>query len=162
MPINIIPALLIGLLLLSCSPEDEKGLDITVERYYQTYNEHQELDKFIDFYDENIVFEDIINGDRIAGKEKLKIFFDWNNPDFKRLEDNILEVTEIIIKNNKVVVKGYFTRFKWRKTEYEAMHFTTLLTFNELGKIIKQVDWINYPTNLVDYNERKNSNAWIK
>jgi len=27
---------------------------------------------------------------------------------------------------------------------------------------IKQVDWINYSTDLVNYDERKNSNKWIK
>ncbi len=42
------------------------------------------------------------------------------------------------------------------------MHFTTLLTVNEAGQIIRQVDWINYPASLVNYNERNNSNEWIQ
>ena len=58
--------------------------------------------------------------------------------------------------------KGYFTPFKWGNAEFEAMYFTTLLNFNEQGKIIKQVDWINYPSTLVDYDNRKNANEWIQ
>ena len=41
------------------------------------------------------------------------------------------------------------------------MHFMSMLEFNKAGKIIKQKDWINYPQNLIDYNNRKNSNKWI-
>jgi hypothetical protein len=62
---------------------------------------------------------------------------------------------------NKVVTTGHFTAFKWGELEIEAMQFTSILTFNSSGKIIKQVDWINYPSYLVDYNNRKNSNKWI-
>ena len=85
-----------------------------------------------------------------------------DNPDFKKLEDNSLVIEKKMIGKNYAVVKGYFTKFLWNDTEFEAMHFTTILTFNEFGKITKQVDWINYPANLVNYNERGNSNHWIR
>ena len=29
------------------------------------------------------------------------------------------------------------------------------------GKIVRQVDWINYPSSLFDYSNRQNSNLWI-
>ena len=41
------------------------------------------------------------------------------------------------------------------------MHFTSILYFNESGKITKQIDWINYPNNLLDNNSRANSNRWL-
>ena len=89
-------------------------------------------------------------------------FLDWENTKFKILDGNSLIIIEKIIKENKAIVSGYFTKFQWGEHEFESMHFTTILTFNDSDKIIKQVDWINYPTDLVNYNERKNSNDWIK
>ncbi|MEX0361811.1 MAG: nuclear transport factor 2 family protein, partial [Allomuricauda sp.] len=130
--------------------------------FFKVFNKRQDFERFLDFYDDTVVLEDIINGDRIEGKQALRSFFDWSNPDFELLEESSLVVNEITVDDNRVVVSGYFTPFKWGDTEFEAMHFTTLLTLNESGKIIKQVDWINYPSNLVNYNTRKNSNTWLK
>ena len=159
---KIIIILLTGLILHSCSDKENSNIDEIVEDYYQTLNKRQDLKKFLDFYDERIVLEDIINGDRIVGKEELSAFFDWNNPDFKSLDLNSLIIDEKIIHNNISVVKGYFSKFQWGQSEFEAMHFTTILTFDKSNKIIKQVDWINYPATLVNYNKRKNSNKWIE
>jgi hypothetical protein len=154
--------ILIGIILCSCAFESENNLEEIVDDFYQTYSERQDFDKFIDFYDESILLKDMINGDSIAGKEELKIFFDWNNPDFEKNDISSVIVNEKIVHDNKIVIQGYFTSFKWRDTKFEAMHFATVLTFNKAGKIIEQVDWINYPTNLVDYSKRKNSNDWLK
>ena len=132
-----------------------------VTEYYDTLNKHEDFESFLSFYDEQIVLEDIINGDRIVGKEALRKFFDWDNPDLKILDTNNLIVDQKIIEDRTSVVTGHFNKFQWGQTIYGPMHFTTILTFNTSGKIIKQVDWINYPSNLVNYNERKNSNEWI-
>jgi len=154
--------LIFGLFFNACSIEKDSAIERIVDDYYKTYNKRQDIDKFIKFYDNDILLEDIINGDRIEGKIELRSFLDWKNPNFKILESNSLRITEKIIKENKAVIKGYFTKFQWGEHEFESMHFTTILTFNDSYKIIKQVDWINYPTDLVNYNERKNSNKWIK
>lgn len=145
----------------ACSKFDD-SIEESINKYYQVYNRREDIDSFMDFYDDAIVFEDIINGDRIYGKKNLRDFFDWDNDSFKTLDSNRLVISEKVIQNNKCVVKGYFTPFKWGQTEFEAMHFTTILTFNESKKIIKQVDWMNYPASLVNYSERKNSNSGIK
>ncbi len=59
------------------------------------------------------------------------------------------------------MVKGYFKGFSWNGNEFNPMHFITLLTFSESGKITYQVDWINYPSELLNYQNRKDSNSWI-
>ncbi|WP_136467933.1 hypothetical protein [Flagellimonas onchidii] len=87
---------------------------------------------------------------------------DWNNPNFQKIEKDALVIYDQIIDKNKVVTRGYFTEFLWDGARFEAMHFITILTFNNSGKIIKQIDWINYPSNLIDYEKRRNSNEWIK
>ncbi len=149
------------ILLSSCSIRIEK-VEITVDNYFRTYNQRKDFQKFLEFYDDKIVLTDIINGDLVTGKNELKDFFDWNNPNFKSLDSNSLIISEKIIDKNQAAIKGYFTPFQWGETRFEAMHFTTILTFNDSGKIIRQVDWINYPTTLVDYHTRKNSNDWLK
>lgn len=154
--------LVIFLLVCACSVQRENDIESIIDEYYVTYNKRQDLDRFMEFYDDRIVLEDIINGDRIEGKKALGDFFDWNNESFKMTNGNSLVVTDKIIQGNKGVVKGYFTRFQWQQSEFEPMHFTTILIFNEAQKIVKQIDWINYPATLIDYNERKNSNMWIE
>lgn len=150
-----------GFCISNCTTNYKNHLDQIIEDYYHTYNERQDIEKFLAFYDDNIVFEDIINGDQIKGKIELRQFLDWHNPHFENLEDNHFKITEKIITEDKAVIKGHFTRFKWGQTTFEAMHFTSILTFNKSGKIIQQVDWINYPASLINYNERKNANDWI-
>ena len=152
---------LLLLFLNSCS-NDTAQISTKVDDYYHTMNERNDFEKFLSFYDEEVVLEDIINGDQIEGKTKLKDFFDWENPGFTKLDSNSLVIEQKIMNGNHAVVKGYFTAFKWGENVYESMHFTTLLTFNKEHKIIKHVDWINYPSSLVNYNQRKNSNEWIE
>lgn len=148
------------LFFISCHNQDSV-IKQTVKDYYQTYQERNDFQKFLSFYDEEMILEDIIFGEKINGLEKFEEFFDWENPKFKKLSEKTLIVQEQIFDKNKVVTKGYFTPFKWGDYECESMNFTTILTFNENGKIIKHVDWINYPSTLIDYEKRKNSNEWI-
>ncbi|UII80182.1 nuclear transport factor 2 family protein [Flagellimonas sp. CMM7] len=146
---------------ISCTTNDN-DISKTIEQYYKTYQERDDFEKFLGFYDEKIVLEDIINADRIEGKKALEDFFDWNNPEYKKIAANALVIYEQTIDGNRAVTSGHFTEFLWGEQKFEAMHFVTILTFNQSGKIIKQVDWINYPSNLIDYTKRKNSNEWIK
>ncbi|MFK7775036.1 MAG: hypothetical protein AB8F94_23045 [Saprospiraceae bacterium] len=158
---NLIFFILISVFL-SCTSNNQ-SIEITpvVSEYYKTYQINKNFERFIDFYAEEIELEDIINGDKIKGKENLKKFFNWNNPNLSRNDSLALIIEDQIIDKNKVVTKGYFTSFKWNETQVEAMHFTSILYFNESKKIIRQVDWINYPSSLVDYKNRNNSNNWI-
>ncbi|BDS11557.1 nuclear transport factor 2 family protein [Aureispira anguillae] len=159
--IHLLLYLLAGSFFYSCETAQSNSIEKTIEEYYQVFNQRQEFERFLDFYDKNIILEDIINGDSIVGKQNLKDFLDWSNPGFERLTENSLVVVDKIIDKNNAVIKGYFTAFKWGGKLFEAMHFTTILTFGKSGKIIKQVDWVNYPSTLINYNERKNSNKWI-
>lgn len=158
--------LLLYLFLTAClsSCQQEKStlkVEQITQDFLKLYADHNDFDQFINYYADSTVLEDMINGDRIEGKESLKGFLDWNNPNFKRKSPKVLVVQELIIEGQKVVVKGYYTPFEWQSIAFEAMQFTTILTFNDDGKIIKHVDWINYPASLVDYQNRKNSNDWI-
>lgn len=153
--------LMMGMLVASCTTSTESDLSKTVRDYYNTYNERADVEKMLTYYAPNVVFEDIINGDRIEGKDALREFLDWDNPNFHQLDDTLLVIQSIIIQDHHAAIKGYFKEFKWGDTAFEPMHFTTLLTFDDTKRITKQVDWINYPSSLVNYSERKNSNLWL-
>lgn len=121
-----------------------------VTRYYSVYAQRADFDTFIDFYANDAVLTDVIQHITIEGKPALIQFFDWNNPAFKKQAKVALIIHEQIIsaKNNQIVTSGEFTPFLWQGKPYPAMQFTTILTLNTQGKIIKQTDWIDYPASL--------------
>lgn len=151
------------LVCVSCIVKIEKpNIYDIVSDYYETYKTRTDFDKFLDFYDDQMVLEDMINGDRKVGKKEFAKFFDWTHPNFKSLDSVALMIENQVFDKNQVVTQGYFTPFEWAGTKVGPMQFTTILTFNDKGKIIKHVDWINYPSHLIDYQNRKDSNTWIR
>ncbi len=143
--------------------QESKGSDLKtiIKAYYESYKSRDNFERFLSFYDQDMVLEDMITGDRKVGKKAFAAFFDWNNPNFKLLEPTALVIENQVFDSNQVVTQGYFNSFKWGEHRFGPMFFTTILTFNEEGKIIKHVDWINYPNELLDYQKRKDSNNWI-
>ena len=156
-----IASLVLGLATLSCSSETEPDIASIVTSYYKTYEERKDFEAFLDYYDEDMVLEDIIFGERIEGKAAFAEFFDWENPLFTAKDTVALVVERQLIQGYEVVTQGYFTPFSWGDIIVGNMYFTTLLTFNKQGKIIRHVDWINYPNSLINYDEREDSNTWI-
>lgn len=154
--------LLLTATLYNCTPRSEVNVRGITTELYEVYKYRKESKRFLEFYADSVVFEDIVNGDRVVGKQALEKFLDWSNPDFQLVEKEALVIKDIFVAGRVAVVYGYFTPFTWGGVEFEAMHFTTQLDFDENGKIVKQVDWINYPSTLIDYSKRKNSNTWIK
>lgn len=163
---SLLKILFFAFLILACTSscrqsKSQSKIQQQVSEYYKTYQQRSDFQKFLSFYDENLIFEDIILGEKFNTRTAFEKFFDWDNPNFSKNDTVALIINEQIISNNQVVTQGYFTPFTWGDSTFKAMHFTSILTFNKAGKIQKHIDWINYPGNLVDYNKRKNSNNWI-
>lgn len=148
------------ILIVSCTPKEHPDTKKLTEAYYATYQQRNDFSGFMAFYDDNVVLEDIVNGDRVEGKAALGKFFNWDSPGYKLQDTVAIRVTETVIEGDRAVVSGYFTPIVWDTLRIEAMHFTTLLQWNKDGKISKQVDWINYPDILL--TNRKNANTWIE
>ncbi|MDX1314187.1 MAG: nuclear transport factor 2 family protein [Eudoraea sp.] len=157
-----IAAVFLGLFFISCSSKNEPDIPSIAKEFYKTYQERADFEGFLNFYDNNMVLEDVIFGERKVGKEAFAEFFDWDNELFTKKDSLALIIEKQVIEGNEVVTQGYFTPFSWGDTEVGNMHFTTILTFNEEGKIIRHVDWINYPNTLINYEKRKDSNSWIE
>ncbi|KAA3637617.1 MAG: nuclear transport factor 2 family protein, partial [Bacteroidetes bacterium] len=135
--------------LLACNPAEGPNVQNITSQYFQTYAERADFDKFLDFYADTLILEDMMMGERIEGKESLARFFDWENQLFSLKDSVALVVTDQIVEGHKSVTRGYFTPFTWAGTDVEPMHFTIILEFNDAGKIIKQTDWINYPAYMI-------------
>lgn len=153
---------LVCLTLCGCTPRSKVNIEGITTEFYEVYKARKDSKRFLEFYSDSVVLEDMVNGDRVVGIQALEKFFDWSNEDFQLIEKEAVVVKDIYVAGHVAVVYGYFTPFKWGDAEFEAMHFTTQLDFDKEGKIVKQVDWINYPSTLVDYSKRRNSNKWIK
>ncbi len=147
--------------LLSCEETNTRSIQKLTVNFYEVYAEREDFERLMRFYDESAVLEDPIGGYRMVGKDSIRLFLDWPNPKFNKLEEQALVVEQLLVDERKAVVKGHFTPFTWGEIAVEAMQFTTLLEFNDAGKIVKHTDWINYPNYLINYETRQNSNAWI-
>ena len=152
-------AFISGFLIMNCSSNQ---LEPLIQEYIQVYQERSDFDAFLSYYAEDMIIEDMITGYRVEGKKGFAEFFNWPDPRFESRHPNTYEVETLIIDGQKVTIQGYFTPFSWDGQEVEAMQFVTILFFNDKNKIIKHVDWINYPNSLIDYQTRGNSNEWIK
>ena len=141
--------------------EEEHNFKNDTIHFFELYAQREDSEAFLDCYADSILFEDIMLGEQLKGKEALNTFFDWNAEGYEMLEDKCLSVSEILIDDSIACVSGVFLPFSWEGTSYSSMHFLIKLHFDDAGKICKQTDWINYPSNLLDYQNRKDSNRWI-
>ncbi len=132
-----------------------------VATYISLYQQRDNFDGFLGLYSENMVLEDMITGYRLEGREQFAAFFNWPDTRFEKRAANTLIIQSQAIQGNMAVLQGYFTPFSWDSTEVEAMQFTTILYFNDKGEIVRHVDWINYPNDLIDYEKRANTNTWL-
>lgn len=144
----------------SCSTQTA-SIQPNVDEFIRLYQERSDFDQFLNLYTEDMVLEDIITGYRLEGREQFAEFFNWPDERFQKQSEKTFIIEHTIIEGNQATIKGYFTPFIWDGKNVEAMQFVTLLTFNDAGKIIKHIDWINYPNDLIDYAQRGNANAWV-
>lgn len=143
--------------LISCQSVDYKK---KLNQFINIYQLRTDFKGFLNLYSDEVEFKDIIYGYKFDSKEGLAKFFDWNNPDFKKLHSQTFSIENIIWDDETVIIEGYFLEFLWKDEKVNPMYFTTKLKFNDQGKIIKHIDWINYPDKLL--KTRLDSNKWIE
>ncbi len=142
--------LLIGigvLALLGCSSlnDSSKVTSLTMQSYFETYRQRSDFNGFMDFYADDVVVQDIVYGNELAGKSEVKAFFDWNRGQFELLDGkDILTITRQTLEAQTVVTEGYFHRFRFNDQTLGPWRFVMIHELDDDSKIIKQVDWINY------------------
>ncbi len=143
-------------LLISCQSSVERDIhENTIVDFYKVYNKRSDINDLLNYYHKDIVLIDIISDQIVTGRQEIKTFFDWDNTKFKVIGGELLEIKEIISSGEKLVVNGKFNKFSWGQQEFDPMPFTTIFTLDKQGKIIRQIDWINYPSQLMETEKSK-------
>ncbi|WP_440055112.1 nuclear transport factor 2 family protein [Pseudoalteromonas sp. T1lg65] len=119
----------------------------TAQRYFAIYAERQDFSTFMQFYAKDVQFEDMVYGHRASGIEALAKFFDWSAGNFVVVgKGPALHIVELLYdeESHTAVARGVFREFEFKGRKMGPWRFTTVLKFNEHGKITYQQDWINY------------------
>lgn len=135
------------LLLLSCSSFASSSPDIKAisQQYFKTYSQRSDFEKFMSFYTEEVVLDDLIYGFKATGKKHLTEFFNWPYGNFKVIGNKpALVISSQVIDGLKVSTTGVFNRFEYMGKEMGPWRFIIYQEFNQAGKIKYQEDWINY------------------
>lgn len=152
---NLRTSLLLSLLLLySCGQPDaesnHRGIAIKsqAEKYFQVFADRQDWEALLSFYDEKVVFQDLNQDLRFEGIEAFQGFYNWPDSSFSKLspDQHHLEVEELMVLDTVAIARGHFNPFLWKGQRVEGIEdFTIWLYFNDKMKIVKQLDYIEYP-----------------
>lgn len=133
------------LLALSFNAVAKPNYEVIANAFFQTYKERTQFDKFLTFYADDMIFEDVFYRVKLKNKEQFSEFYDWHKGDFDRLANqHILRLDNVVVEHEQIVARGEFLRFSYNGKEMGPWPFVIWLEFDEHGKIIKQQDWINY------------------
>ncbi len=150
--------LLAAVVLISLPTSAQPMRDIKVkswaEDYFARYAARDDWPGFVNQFAEDLQFEDPLANMTLTSREEFKAFYHWPDPSFSKHPDHpeTLVLEDLLVQGNLTIGSGYFTPFKYQGFTYaekEPMRFTIWLTWNDDGKIIKQVDWIDYPDELL-------------
>ena len=127
----------------------ENKIENLAENFFNTYMIREDWEEFLSYYADTLKFEDAVLQVSLDGLESFMEFYDWPNPDFQKHPDypRIFELKDLVVDSNIAIGRGVFAPFYWKGILYEMewdASFTMWLYYNEDGKIIRQIDWIEY------------------
>ncbi|TMN93911.1 hypothetical protein CWB72_00060 [Pseudoalteromonas phenolica] len=160
-------AIFIGLLLVGCKSPLEQNNALTikpqVEQFISIYQARVDFDAFLKLYADSAQLEDLVYGHHAQGKSEIAAFYNWNDGNFKVIDDlKTFKVEHLIIdeQQRQAVITGHFNEFIYHEQQMGPWRFVMTLQFNEKGLITHQQDWINY-TPKADFMMGKNLNKTI-
>ncbi|MBQ4837383.1 nuclear transport factor 2 family protein [Pseudoalteromonas luteoviolacea] len=127
--------------------DSELSLNEVVENYIKVYQARSDFERFLAFYSDDVVLEDMLYGYKTTTKQQLGDFFNWNAEQVHVLDSNktfSVEQTIISQEQGTAVLRGTFNLFSYNGQQLGPWRFTTVLKFNDAGLIYYQQDWINY------------------
>ncbi len=138
----------------SAQPMRDVKVRSWAEDYFARYAARDDWPGFVALFADDLVFEDPLANMSLVSREEFKAFYHWPDPSFSKHPDypQTLVLEDLIVQGNRSIGSGYFTPFKYQGFTYaedEPMRFTIWLTWSDDGKITKQIDWIDYPDELL-------------
>ncbi|MDR2121679.1 MAG: hypothetical protein LBP34_01005 [Flavobacteriaceae bacterium] len=166
---KIITLFLISISLVACDSSLKQKKNIkTAEEFYKTYADRKDVKKLMDFYsDLNPQWMDAVSQSPITeGKENIKEMHsrNWEDKNYKKHQDYPLAVTvkEILANDSVVAVSGKYNPYYYNGNLINEMKFTAWLYFDKEGKIKKQIEWMQYSIDDLQYIINFKQNAQIQ
>ncbi|ESP92903.1 YybH family protein [Pseudoalteromonas luteoviolacea] len=148
---KFIASLMFTFILVGCTStktkSSEPSLNEVVENYIKVYQARSDFARFLAFYADDVVLEDMLYGYKTTSKQQLADFFNWDAEQVHVLDSNkTFSVEQIIISQEQgtAIIRGTFNLFSYDGQQLGPWRFTTVLKFNGAGLIYYHQDWINY------------------
>lgn len=135
-------------MLASCQNKEKDKAEEVAELFFETYANRKDYNKIKSFYNDSIAYENVIQNTSTINFETgylLNNVLSWNDKAIAYEGGKALKVNEIISNDTVVVVNGEFNSYTYNGFQFLPMRFTTHLYLDKNYKIVKQVDWFNYP-----------------
>ena len=137
----------LGLSLMACStlPGRTAKPLAQAELFFDVYAERTDFERFMAFYADDAILEDLIYGHIAQGKSEIRAFLNWNDGKFALSNGaTAMRVNKLHADGRYVYAQGVFNAFSYSGKPHGPWRFLIALEFNREGQIIRHIDWINY------------------
>ena len=138
-------------------PSRQQQVEKTAKDFFATFAQRSDWNKFCSFYREDLVFDDIMLQLHLDSLWQFKRFYKWDEEGnhFKKLtpDQEHLSIETLVANDSVAVGRGRVNPFYYYGKLIDAdwgMEFTIWLYFDENFKIIKQVDWMEYDSGVLE------------
>jgi hypothetical protein len=137
----------------AASASIQPNIQEIAEDYFNTYAEREDWEKLLSFYSPYVQFTDELLDHNLSDLDELANFYNWPDTAFRKKDPEIghLKLDHITTNDSVAIGFGHFTPYYWKGILYaqDAPAFTIILEFDENMKIERQVDYIEYPPELL-------------
>lgn len=143
---------ILSFFLISCDSLNQKKNMKTAQEFYQTYAERKDVKKLMSFYSELPVYIDAVPQITVKGKENIQNQYNWSDPSYKIHPQypQTVKIDQIISNDSIVIVSGQYNPYYYNDKLINKMQFNSWLYFNKEGKIVKQIEWVQYPMDILE------------
>lgn len=141
--------ILLLIILSACTTEKPNRAEDAANEFFDMYQARDDWQGFQGLYADDLVFEDVIY--RLTfGKQEFIDFYNWPDTAFSKHPDfpATLVLEELALTDSSAIGRGYFNPFYYSGVLLSFDHrwrFNIALEFNSNGKIIRHIDFIEYP-----------------
>lgn len=145
----------------ACEPTEQPREQRTRETalaYFEVYQQREDWDSLLTFYRDDIRFKDANLSFEAEGIEAFKDFYNWPDTSFRKIvpDQKHLVLQTMLVQDSVVVGQGRLSPFFWHNELQEwPEDFTIWLYFDQNMKIYRQIDWVRYPTWLIQSFEQE-------
>ena len=132
-------------------------VELKAKDYFATFAERKDWDKLCSFYRDDVVFDDIMLQLHLDSLWQLKRFYKWDEEgnNFRKLtpDQDHLTIYSLVVNDSLAIGYGRINPFYYyeRLIDVEwGMNAAFWLYFDKDYKIKKQIDWIEYDSDVLE------------